>query len=170
MPIGSGGGTHVQGDWRKFVNTPNDNRKPLAWFVAGGKAALVLAALGIFGCSSGETRAEASADPGVKPQEEEPVVLTQAEETELVATIDESKKLLDNNSPQQSLTLLERSVELNPSSFAAHNNLCVAYGMMSLRDKAVAECQLALEITPDSQLAKNNLNWVSGIQPAPVTE
>lgn len=152
------------------MNTPNDNRKPLAWFVAGAKGAMVLAALGVLGCSGGETRADENTDPTVTPQEQEPVVLTPAEETELVATIDESKKLLDNNNPQQSLTPLERSVELNPNSFAAHNNLCVAYGMMNLRDKAVAECQLALEIMPDSQLAKNNLNWVSSIQPAPVTE
>jgi hypothetical protein len=52
---------------------------------------------------------------------------------------------------------------LNPQSFAVHNNLCVAHGILSHRDDAVAACQRALEIEPDNQLAKNNLGWVSGI-------
>jgi tetratricopeptide (TPR) repeat protein len=140
----------------EIVDTRNHSQKKPAWF-AIGTCALVLAPLGLFGCSGTDTSEDTARAP---------IVLTHAEQVELDDTIDQSKQLLDNNAAQDSLTLLERSIEINPNSFAAHNNLCVAYGMMALRDKAVTECQRAVEIDPNIQLGKNNLNWVSSLQPA----
>lgn len=151
------------------MDTLNQLNKSPAWLVAVGS--LVLAPLGLFGCSgSGSGTSTDTATDTATPSEEAPIVLSQQEEAELTETIDQSKELLDNNNAQDSLAVLERSIELNPQSFAAHNNLCVAYGMMGLRDKAVTECQRAVELDATNQLAKNNLNWVSSLQPAPVQE
>jgi Flp pilus assembly protein TadD len=123
--------------------------------------ALVLAPLGLVGCYGADEESDA---------DEAPTVLTPQAEAEYTQTIDESRQLLDKGDAQKSLAALERSAQLNPDGFAVHNNYCVAYGILQLRDQAVAECQRAVELDPNSQLAKNNLNWVSGIKPAPVPE
>jgi hypothetical protein len=46
----------------------------------------------------------------------------------------------------------------------------VAFGILGSREQAIPECQRALEIDPDNQLGKNNLNWVSGLPPAVLPE
>jgi len=148
------------------IKTNFGNKTP-AWIVAVSRGALVLAPLGFFGCSSGtDTSTAATDDANEVINENPPVVLTQAEEVEFAASVDESRALIDRGEAQESLTVLERSAKLNPDAFAVHNNYCVAYGNLGLRDQAVAECQRALEIEPDNQLGKNNLNWVSGLPPA----
>jgi Flp pilus assembly protein TadD len=95
-------------------------------------------------------------------------VLTPEEEAEYVQSIDAARQLLDKNDARESLPLLQRSEELKPDAFAVHNNFCVAYGMLGQRDDAVVACERAVEIDPASQLAKNNLNWVSGLAPAAI--
>lgn len=144
------------------VDTRNFSHEP-GWLAAIGAGVLAFASIGLMGCYGSDT------DDAATGTDEAPIVLTQAEEAELNRTIDQSKHLLDGNAPQDSLALLERSIEINPNSFAAHNNLCVAYGMLALRDKAVTECERAVKLDPNSQLGKNNLQWVSSLPPAVAT-
>jgi Flp pilus assembly protein TadD len=73
--------------------------------------------------------------------------------------------LLNVGNARASLAPLERCRQLQPDAFAVHNNLCVAYGLLERGSEAVAACRRAVEIDPGSQLAKNNLGWVSGIKP-----
>ncbi len=101
-------------------------------------------------------------------EEAAPTVLTQEERVEYEQQVEESKRLLDDGDAAESLPALQRGAELDPNGFAVQNNLCVAHGMLQQRDQAVAACQLAVELNPDSQLAKNNLAWVSSITVTPV--
>lgn len=141
-------------------------RSTPAWAVAVSRGALLLAPLsGLLGCYGSEESSDAS-DTSQEPT----TVLSPEEETQYTQSVAESRQLLDQGDAQKSLAVLERSAKLNPDGFAVHNNYCVAYGILQLRDQAVAECQRALEIEPSSQLAKNNLNWVSGIKPAALPE
>jgi tetratricopeptide (TPR) repeat protein len=148
------------------VDKPNFLKKTPGWIVAMSRGALVLAPLGFFGCYGADASDDATDDTSEVIDESPPVVLSPSEEAEYVATVDQSKEMLDKGDATESLVVLERSAKLNPDSFAVHNNYCVAYGLLALRDQAVAECQRALEIDPNNQLGKNNLNWVSGIKPA----
>jgi tetratricopeptide (TPR) repeat protein len=153
-----------------IVDKPNIGKNTPAWIVAVSKGALILAPLGSFGCYGADANDAATANTSEVVKESPPVVLTPAEETEYVVTVDQSRDLLEKGEAQESLAVLERSAELNPNSFAVHNNYCVAYGNLGLRDQAIAECQRALDIEPDNQLGKNNLNWVTGLTPVAPTE
>jgi tetratricopeptide (TPR) repeat protein len=144
--------------------------KTPAWIVTLSRGALILAPLGFFGCYGADAE-DASDDTSTEVSPETPaVVLTPADEAEYVNTVEQSRQLLDQGDAHDGLAVLERSAQLNPDSFAVHNNFCVAYGMLALREQAIPECQRALEIDPNSQLAKNNLNWVSGLKPAVLPE
>lgn len=149
---------------------PNDGMKTPTWIVALSRGALVIAPLGLFGCYGADAGDEASNETTETTVEAPAVVLAPAEEAEFVATVDQSKELLDNGNAKDGLVVLERSAQLNPDSFAVHNNICVAYGILANREQAVPECERALEIDPNSQLGKNNLNWVSGLKPAILPE
>lgn len=73
--------------------------------------------------------------------------------------------LLNAGKPSESLPLLERCREERSDTFAVHNNLCVAYGMLQRRNEAVVACRRALALE-SNKLARGNLAWVSGITPA----
>ena len=133
------------------MDTRNHSHQRPGWLVALGTAVLVFAPMGLLGCYGPDT---GDTEDTAADSEEAPVVLTRAEEVELKQTIDQSKQLLDNQAPQDSLAVLERSIEIDPSSFAAHNNLCVAYGMLALRDKAVTECERAVTSLRAASLAR----------------
>jgi Flp pilus assembly protein TadD len=143
--------------------------KTPAWIIALGRGALALAPLGFFGCYGSDAGDAASDETTEAIQEAPAVVLTPADEAEYVATVEQSRQLLDNGDAHDSLAVLEHSARLNPDSFAVHNNFCVAYGILALREQAIPECQRALEIDPGSQLAKNNLSWVSSLKPTTAT-
>jgi tetratricopeptide (TPR) repeat protein len=89
--------------------------------------------------------------------------VSKADAERAVVEVDRAHALIGAGRADEALAPLERSRQLNPKSFAAHNNLCVAHGILAHRDDAVAACQRALEIEPNNQLAKNNLMWVSSI-------
>jgi tetratricopeptide (TPR) repeat protein len=92
--------------------------------------------------------------------------LTPEEEVEYVESIDHGRELLAKGDAREGLAALQRSEDLKPNSFAVHNNLCVAYGMLGQRADAVASCERALEIDPNSEIGRNNLKWVSSLPPA----
>jgi Flp pilus assembly protein TadD len=95
-------------------------------------------------------------------------VLTPEEDAEYIQSIEAARQMLDKGEARESLPLLQRSEELKPEAFAVHNNFCVAYGMLGQREDAVVACERAIEIDPASRIAKNNLNWVSGLAPAAI--
>jgi peptidoglycan/LPS O-acetylase OafA/YrhL len=72
-------------------------------------------------------------------------------------------KLVGAGNAKESLALLDRALKANPNSFAVHNNLCVAYGLLQRRDEAVQACERALGIDPTAELGRNNLAWVRTI-------
>ena len=74
-----------------------------------------------------------------------------------------SQLLIDQHHEMQSLPLLERAAEMQPQSALVHNNMCVAYGLLLDRDRAVQECSTATALDPKFELARNNLRWVSQI-------
>ncbi len=53
----------------------------------------------------------------------------------------------------------KKSLEINPNSEIAYNNICSAYNAMQQWQKAAEACEKALEINPNFDRAKNNLNW-----------
>jgi Flp pilus assembly protein TadD len=59
---------------------------------------------------------------------------------------------------QECLEVSQRAVELRPDA-AAYNNLCSAYNGLKMWDEAIAAGRKALELQPEFELAKNNLQW-----------
>lgn len=57
------------------------------------------------------------------------------------------------------IAMNKKALALEPSSAQAYNNICSAYNMLKEWDKAIANCQKALELAPEFALARNNLNW-----------
>ena len=51
-------------------------------------------------------------------------------------------------------------LEINPRSADAYNNLGVSYAGLGQWGQAIASLEVALRISPDYNLAKNNLVWV----------
>lgn len=96
-----------------------------------------------------------------------PVQVCDALATSKTATFQElincSQLLIDQHHETQSLSLLERAAQLQPQSALVHNNLCVAYGLLRDRERAVLECSTATALDPKFELARNNLRWVSQI-------
>ena len=74
-----------------------------------------------------------------------------------------SQTLLAQHRELESLPVLQRAAALQPASAIVHNNLCVAYGLLQDRERAVRECTLATSLEPKFELARNNLRWVSQI-------
>ena len=52
-----------------------------------------------------------------------------------------------------------KSIELNPKSAVAYNDIAAAYGAINNYDEEIKACEKALSIDPNMTLAKNNLNW-----------
>jgi tetratricopeptide (TPR) repeat protein len=52
-----------------------------------------------------------------------------------------------------------QALRYNPNSYAAWNNLCSAYNELHEWDKAIVAGTKAVQLKPDFELAKNNLNW-----------
>lgn len=73
--------------------------------------------------------------------------------------IDLSVAYINNQMPEKSIELLDKAIELNPTSAVAYNNKCVAYTLMKEYDKAIEAGTRAVELDPNFQLAKNNLAW-----------
>jgi Flp pilus assembly protein TadD len=60
--------------------------------------------------------------------------------------------------------MAEKVVSINPRNIAAYNNLCAANIMLGEFDKAIAAANKALEIDPNYQLTKNNLQWAKDVK------
>lgn len=75
--------------------------------------------------------------------------------------IDLSVAYINNQVPEKSIELLDKAIELNPTSAVAFNNKCVAYTLMKEYDKAIEAGKKAIELDPNFQLAKNNLKWAT---------
>jgi tetratricopeptide (TPR) repeat protein len=149
----------IRGNVTNHIDANRHNGSSLKRVVRNG--ALLVATMGIMlACSAGEE--------GETPTGETPVVLSPEGEAEFTRQINLARDMLANGQTQEAMAPLERSKELKPDAFVVHNNYCVAYGNLQLRDEAVKSCERALQIEPEDQLAKNNLAWVSSIQPAVV--
>jgi tetratricopeptide (TPR) repeat protein len=57
------------------------------------------------------------------------------------------------------IELNKKAIALQPDYVRAYNNLCSAYNSLKMWDKGIEACNKAIEIDPNFQLAKNNLNW-----------
>jgi protein O-mannosyl-transferase len=60
---------------------------------------------------------------------------------------------------QASIDAAHRTLQFNPTSELAYNNLGAAYAALAQWDLAIQNDQQALRLKPDFQLAKNNLAW-----------
>ncbi len=65
---------------------------------------------------------------------------------------------------QESAKMAEKVVSINPRNIAAYNNLCAANIMLGEFDKAIEAANKALEIDPNYQLTKNNLQWAKDVK------
>lgn len=74
-----------------------------------------------------------------------------------------SRDLLRDRRAEESLLPLARALKLQPDNAAVHNNLCVAYGQLGQKERAIAACRRALELQPSFERARNNLRWVSSL-------
>jgi tetratricopeptide (TPR) repeat protein len=61
---------------------------------------------------------------------------------------------------QDAVVAAQQSIELNPYTTAGYTNLAASYASLHLWDQALQNAQQALRLQPDSQLAKNNLDWI----------
>lgn len=65
---------------------------------------------------------------------------------------------------QESVKMAEKVISINPKNIAAYNNLCAANIMLGDFDKAIEVANKALEIDPNYQLTKNNLQWAKDVK------
>ena len=91
---------------------------------------------------------------------------TAAELEELVRTqptaanrINLSLAYINGGQPAQAIPVLNAVVTEDQGNSVAWNNLCVAHTMLKEYDEAITDCNRALAIAPDFQLAANNLHW-----------
>ena len=57
----------------------------------------------------------------------------------------------------ESVSAAERSLEFEPTSAIAYNNICADYLALDKRQPAIEACRSALRLAPDFALARNNL-------------
>jgi Flp pilus assembly protein TadD len=81
----------------------------------------------------------------------------------VAAALQESQRLLQANQAEKSLVYIQRVLAISPNNAPAYNNLCVAYGLLGQRAKAVAACNRAVSLEPSNERARNNLRWVSSL-------
>ncbi len=70
-----------------------------------------------------------------------------------------SVALIQSNQPGRAIPILDAVVTEDANNALAWNNLCVANTMQKAFDIAIKECNNALRIKPEFQLARNNLKW-----------
>ena len=58
----------------------------------------------------------------------------------------------------RSIDISKEILVLNPNNQDAYNNICSSFNILGEWEKAIEACNKAIEISPDFQLAKNNLN------------
>ena len=129
------------------------------------RASAIVSAMGLLlvACSTTEPGTDATDVDAVDQEVTAPEIDTQPQSPEFVREIGLSRSLIETGKADEALTVLEETREATPDAFAVHNNLCVAYGVLGRKEEAVSSCRLAVELDPTSQLAKNNLAWVSSI-------
>ncbi len=67
---------------------------------------------------------------------------------------------IKNNQYQEAILVNEKVIEINNLNVVAYNNLGWAYMKLGMRDKAIESFKKALEINPDFDLAKRNLETI----------
>jgi Flp pilus assembly protein TadD len=68
-------------------------------------------------------------------------------------------RLLRENKPSEALPRLRQATRLDPANAVVMNNLCVAEIQVGELGAAIRDCNRAIELAPDFQLARNNLAW-----------
>ncbi|MEI8202979.1 MAG: tetratricopeptide repeat protein [Bacteroidota bacterium] len=81
-------------------------------------------------------------------------------DTSETALFNLGKAYIDNKMNKEGVEIYLRVIRINPKNSIAHNNLGFAYGCMSDWDNGIKYCQISLDLDPNFQLAKNNLNWM----------
>jgi len=66
---------------------------------------------------------------------------------------------INGGRPAEAIPVLNAVVAEDQGDSVAWNNLCVARTMLKEYDEAITDCNRALSIAPDFQLAANNLHW-----------
>jgi tetratricopeptide (TPR) repeat protein len=67
---------------------------------------------------------------------------------------------INDNQPGRAIPVLNAIIGEDEKNALAWNNLCVANTMQLAYKTAIEDCNRALRIAPDFQLARNNLKWV----------
>ncbi|MBN8721659.1 MAG: hypothetical protein J0M03_01915 [Acidobacteria bacterium] len=70
-----------------------------------------------------------------------------------------SLELIQKGDNYSAILVSEKAVEINPNSFIAYNNMCIAYNNIFIYSEAEIACKKALEINPQFELAKNNYDF-----------
>jgi len=77
----------------------------------------------------------------------------------------EAQPLLDKGEYDKAISLLQKSVKLNPSSTFSHNQLALAYVKKEMKSEALQEFREVLKLDPDDYFAKT---WVGMLSQRPV--
>jgi Flp pilus assembly protein TadD len=75
------------------------------------------------------------------------------------AKINLSLAYINNGASARAIPLLLEVVAEAPQNAIAWNNLCVAHTLQRSYDLAIQDCENALGLEPNFQLARNNLRW-----------
>jgi tetratricopeptide (TPR) repeat protein len=63
----------------------------------------------------------------------------------------------ENNEFDKVINICNEILKIDENNATAYNNLCATYNKMQLWDKAIESAEKSLQINPDNQLTKNNL-------------
>lgn len=70
--------------------------------------------------------------------------------------------LIRAKQPARAIPLLNAILTADPRNALALNDRCVANIMLGIFTPAIEDCQKAIALSPDLQLARNNLAWAEG--------
>lgn len=78
-------------------------------------------------------------------------------ETDISALIDLSLSFYNEQMYMYCIKACNKVLDIQPNNFFAYNNICSAYNALEEWDKAIVAGEKAAKLSPDSELARNNL-------------
>ena len=136
---------------------PSQRRRAIAVITA---CAILALPLGYLLLHHGQEKTSVAASGPEAPSTAALEALVQTQPTS-ANRINLSLAYINGGTPERAIPLLEGVVATDKTNTVAWNNLCVAHTMRQDYATAIDECNNALLISPDFQLARNNLKWAS---------
>jgi len=143
-------------------NANPENKKNYLAIIVFGILILIPIIFGIFMLTGNEKNEETQTQDVIVSPEAQLAQAMKTIETDSseTALFNYGLALINNKMYKKGVDVYLKVIKLNPKNTRVINNLGFAYGCIGDWDNGIKYCQMALNIDPSFQLAKNNLKWV----------